>query len=346
MVEDEFFRQLSQGALADPKPDSRVGRHHQPGHDSGAWAEAPREEGIAEGEHPFVAPLVGAQRAPRGRRSQTRTQLSNGRQRTTVRERRPARLRVAVVALLGAVIVALAIIIASGQEPTSSVPVEHRRSAERAPAGAKALLRVTWRETRSNMLSEQWKAGASKTIVGRLLSPKGKPIAGASISVLAADASRSQQANRTVGELRTDRTGRFATSVALDRGAPRKRLTFIYLAERDDTVPAARAQATLAVYAPASASAAPQRVRRGEPVVVRGRSAPGAKVRLLISQPTEPAWRRLTSARADGGGRWKATVRISRRSPTGTYGFRARIAGSQALGFLAARSRPVYLVAE
>jgi len=351
MVEDEFFRQLSQGALADPPADARAAGRPGSERASRDRREAPREEVAGDAEHAIVQPLLGADPPRPQRRSQTRRAPKTDRaQRAAVRghrlERRPARRRVLATIALGAATVALAIIIGASQGTTASAPDKPAEGDGEARAVAKAILRVSWRGARSDTVSEQWRSGASKTVVGRLLSPDGKPIVGASISVLAADAGRPEHGNRTVGELRTDRAGRFGAPVALDRGAPRKRLTFIYLARPGDTVPTAQARAALAVYAPVSASAATKRVRRGKTVSLRGRSAPGAKIGLLISQPAARAWRRLTTARADRDGRWKATVRIARRSSTGRYGFRARVAASQALGFLAARSRPVDVVVE
>lgn len=348
MVEDdEFFRQLSRGALADPRSDAQPAG--PPGSEGAprVTPQAPREKVAGGGEHHIVQPLVDDHRPRPGRPIQKRrAPRRDGARRAGIRERRPALRRVVVAIALGAATLAFAIIIAGSQETTSSAPDKPTRSDRGSGTAPKARLRVRWRGGRSDTVSERWRSGAAKTVVGRLLSPEGKPIAGGSISVLAADASRPEQGNRTVGEFRTDGSGRFAAPVALDRGAPRKRLTFIYLARPGDTVPTARAQATLAVYAPVSATAAPGRVRRGAPVSLRGRSAPRAKIGLLISQPTARGWRRLTTARADREGRWKATVRISPRASTGRYAFRARVASSQALGFLAARSRPVEVVVE
>jgi hypothetical protein len=178
-------------------------------------------------------------------------------------------------------------------------------------------------------------------IAGRLTTATNRPIADARIGVLAADASAPERGNSTVGEVRTDRQGRFATAVALDRGAPRKLLTFTYLAHRGDQVPAATARSRLEVAGAISARASMRETRRGASVPLEGRSSGEASVQILVRQPGSRAWRISSSAQATRTGRWEASVYIPSYAPRGTYRLRARVLGDTRRGFLSGESQQV-----
>jgi hypothetical protein len=159
--------------------------------------------------------------------------------------------------------------------------------------------------------------------------------------VLAADAERPEDGNRTVGELRTDERGRFRAAIALDRGAARRLLSFSYLAYGADTVPAALARARLDVTAPISIVVRERLVRRGESVELAGRSAPAAALALQADPPAGRGWDSVARVRAGRDGRWRARVRVAREAIGGRYRFRARAAASPRQGYAAAASRPV-----
>ena len=150
-----------------------------------------------------------------------------------------------------------------------------------------------------------------------------------------------QGGNRTVGELRTERRGRFRAAIALDRGAARKLLTFSFLAYGDDTVPAAMARARLEVEAPISLRARKGHIRRGGRVELHGDSAPHARVRLLAEPPGASGWHTLAKVRAASDGRWLAEVWFPPDALSGRYRLRARVAANPRLGYLAAASRPL-----
>jgi hypothetical protein len=209
------------------------------------------------------------------------------------------------------------------------------------PASDEARLRVGWGANKAARLRARWRRGGRAIIVGRLTTPAGKAVAGAQVSVLAADAERPEEGSRSVGELRTDQRGRFRAAIALDRGAARKLLSFSYLAHGDDTVPAALARARLDVEAPISMVARERLVRREESVILEGRSAPAAWLRLQAAPPDGRGWQTLDRVRAGRDGRWRAGVRVPRGAIGGRFRFRARAAGSPAQGYAAAASRPV-----
>jgi 5-hydroxyisourate hydrolase-like protein (transthyretin family) len=183
--------------------------------------------------------------------------------------------------------------------------------------------------------------GGRAIIVGRLTTRAGRAVAGAQVTVLAADAERREQSSRTVGALRTDERGRFRAAIALDRGATRKLLGFSYLADGDDTAPAALARARLDVEAPIRLVAREPRARRGESVELAGRSAPAAAISLQVDAPDGHGWQTLASVRAGRDGRWRASVRVPPGAIGGRYRFRARVAGSRKQGYAAAATRPV-----
>lgn len=144
-----------------------------------------------------------------------------------------------------------------------------------------------------------------------------------------------------MGEVRSDREGRFAAAIALDRGASRKLLTFAYLPRGRDKLPAATARARLEVAGTISARTPTRRTRRGRSVPLEGRSPAGATVQVLMRQPGPRQWRIHSSAQASRAGRWEAGVYIPSYGPRGRYRLRARVLGDDRRGFLSAKSQPV-----
>jgi hypothetical protein len=326
-LEDEFFRQLAEGSLAetDPPPPPRP-RPQQP--------RVPRDGTDPHGPHPIAAPDAGHAHRGGSAHSQAAPQEPPPRA-----ARRRGRLAAWASLAIGALAVALVV---PGSDGEDSRPADSSRSVPKGSlASDEAQLRVGWGAGGADMLRPRWRPGARATVVGRLTAPGGRPVAGAPVTVLAADAERPEQGNRTVGELRTDRRGRLRAAIALDRGAARKPLTFSYLAYGDDTVPAALAQAELEVDAPISLRARRPRARRGDQVELQGDSAPHARLRLLADPPGASGWLTLTKVRAGGDGRWRAEVRFPRDALSGRYRLRARVAADPRRGYLAAASRPL-----
>jgi hypothetical protein len=325
-LEDEFFRQLACGSFAEIEavPAATPGRRRP---------ETPRGATDPHAPHPLggagVGPDNGEVFRPR--------EGPHGPPPPTPR----GRGRLAACGGLAVVMLALALVV-FGDGGGERGPADGDRGIPNGrPASDQARLRVGWGPAKAAALRARWRRGGSAIIAGRLTTPAGKAVAGAQVSVLAADAERPGQGSRTVGELRSDERGRFRAAIALDRGAARKLLGFSYLAYRDDTVPAALARARLYVEAPISMGARERQVRRGERVVLAGRSAPAAALRLQADSPDGRGWQTLARVRAGRDGRWRAGVRVPRGAVGGRYRFRARAAASRRQGYAAAASRPL-----
>jgi hypothetical protein len=323
-LEDEFFRQLAGGSLADSEaaPVARP-RRRRPETSRGATdPHAPHPIGaeVRPDNSELFRPRDGPQEPPP----------------PTSR-----RGRLAVGASLAVVILAVALVASGGGGGERATADGDGGVPNGSPASDEARLRVGWGADKAARLRARWRRGGRAIIAGRLTTPAGKAVAGAEVSVLAADAERPEQASRTVGELRTDQRGRFRAAIALDRGAARKLLSFSYLAHGDETVPAAVARARLDVEAPISMVARERLARRGESVVLAGRSAPAAALRLQAHRPDGRGWQSLARVRAERDGRWRASARVPRGAIGGRYRFRARAAASPRQGYAAAASRPV-----
>jgi hypothetical protein len=323
-LEDEFFRQLAGGSLADTEaaPAARP-RRRRP--------EPPRGATDPHAPHPIGGAGVGADS------SEVFRQQEQPQEPPPPTPHRRGRL--AACASLAVVMLAVALVVFGGGERG---PADSDRGVPNGrPASDEARLRVGWGPAKAARLRARWRRGGRAIIAGRLTTPAGRAVAGAQVGVLAADAERPEQGSRTVGELRTDERGRFRAAIALDRGVARKLLGFSYLAYRDDTVPAALARARLDVEAPISMGARERQVRRGESVVLAGRSAPAAALGLQAAPPDGRGWQTLARVRAGRDGRWRAGVRVPRGAVGGRYRFRARAAASRRQGYAAAASRPV-----
>jgi len=337
--EDEFFRQLAGGGLdkaAPPPTPPRTAPERQPEPHQDQDDQDDRELSATRHRHPLnqQTPTTPPRRSAGDREPAAKPRDSA----PPTAAQRLARLA-APAGLALAALAALVLLLGGGDEPRPAEPT--RNSGERggSPAAAHARLDVRWQASDDDTLRARWRRGAKATVAGRLTTRAGEPVAGARVSVLAADATAPRQGKRTVGELRSDRRGRFRAAIALDQGWAHQLLSFRYLDE-GDTGRAALGQAELRVYAPITLAVTPLRSSRGGRLRLRGRSAPGAAVRLLTSPPGGRDWRRLVDVTTTERGRWEAIVRIPADAATGRYRFRARAAASAERGFLAAASRP------
>ncbi|MGI8944757.1 MAG: hypothetical protein ACR2GL_00770 [Thermoleophilaceae bacterium] len=212
------------------------------------------------------------------------------------------------------------------------------------PAAADARLRAWWPAVRGGhgrTLRVAWRPGGRAMVAGRLTSAGGEPVAGAQIRVLAADGSKPERGPRSVGAVQSDARGRFVAAIALDQGAPRKLLSFVYRAHRRDKLPAATGSARLELVAPLSVRTPTPRTRRGRSVPLAGRAPARAAVEVLMLQPGTRRWRTHSSVHATRTGRWEAGVYIPSYGPRGTLRLRARVPGDDRRGFLPTASHPV-----
>ena len=317
MLEDEFFHQLASGALAG-KPSTDA---------------APRRQ-------PVLAAATGP---PSGRPPDPEVRRRvDGAARTVRPGRRRRRIVVALVIVAAVALVTLVVGTGDTERSGRAVPGAVLGEPNGRPASNDARLTVWWPGddgSRGRELSARWRPGGRAVIAGRLTSQPGEPIVEARIGVLAADAAAPEQGSRTVGEVRTDRRGRFTTAIALDRGAAHKALTFVYLARSRDRVPAAASGARLAVTASISAAATTRETRRGASVELAGRSPRDATIMVLVREPGRPRWHVTSVTRASPAGRWETAAYIPTYARRGTYQLRARAAGDPTRGFLPATSR-------
>jgi hypothetical protein len=324
-LEDDFLRQLAGGSLADseaaPVARPRRRRPETPRGATDPHAPHPIGAGVGPDNSEVFRPRQGPQELP------PPTPHRRG--------------RLAACASLAVVMLAVALLAFRGGGGERGPADRDRGVPSGRPASDEARLRVGWGANKAARLRARWQRGGRAIIAGRLTTPAGKAVAGAQVSVLAADAERPEQGRRTVGELRTDERGHFRTAIALDRGAARKLLSFSYLAHGDDTVPAVLARARLDVEAPISMVARERLARRGKSVGLAGRSAPAAALGLQADPPDGRGWQALARVSAGRDGRWRAGVRVPRGAIGGRYRFRARAAASPRQGYAAAASRPV-----
>jgi hypothetical protein len=320
MVEDEFFHQLASGALAD-KPSTDA---------------APRRQ-----------PVPAAATGPLSRRAPEREvrRRGDGAARTIRPGRRRRRIIVALVTVAAVALVTLVVGAGDSERSARAVPgAAERGEPNGRPATDHARLTVWWPGddgSRGRDLSARWRPGGSAVIEGRLTSQAGEPIVGARIGVLAFDTAAPEQGSRTVGEVRTDERGRITTAIALDRGAARKALTFVYLARSRDRVPAATSGARLAVTAAISAAATTHETQRGATIELAGRSPRDATISVLVREPGRQRWHVTSVTRASPAGRWETAAYVPSYGPRGTYQLRARTASDATRGFLSATSRPI-----
>lgn len=328
MGEDEFFRQLAGGALAgDQRATAAAGRGIESIPRSGG--QPPRRPPASRGEppQPAFSPRQSRPPHPRGRATTARPAALGG------------------LAVAGVLVALLFGSNGAEQSVTETAEGDQPHGPPNGrPAAGNALLNVWWPAARGRSRRElraRWRPGGRAVIAGRLTTTGREPIFGARIDVLAADGSEPQQESRRVGEVRSDRQGRFVAGIALDRGAPHKLLSFAYRARSSDKRPAATARARLEVAAAVSARMPTRRMQRGGSVPLEGRGPSGATVKVLVRDPRSRHWRIHSSVRASGTGRWEASVYIPSHRPRGRYRLRAHVFGDDRRGFLSAKSRRV-----
>ncbi|MCP9491901.1 MAG: carboxypeptidase-like regulatory domain-containing protein [Solirubrobacteraceae bacterium MAG38_C4-C5] len=328
-ADDQFFRQLAGEAPVDAQGAPPAPENPQPE----ASTSGPIDPHAA---HPIAQPLPTpghGRKAPRRDADRRRPSDSEGGLR---------RRAIAAIALGLGVLAAATVVVGAGPGERASAEADPRGVPNGSPAAEDARLRAWWASDGRTHRRERWRRDAEAMIAGRLMSEEaGEPIAGATVTILAADATRRGAINRTVGEVRTDEEGRFTAAIAVDEGAPRKRLTLSYLARARDTAPAATARAELAVTSPITLQADQSRIDRGESMRLDGRSAPDARVTVIAHAPGSGRWQLLDDVRADPEGNWQATVNAPRDTSPGDWRFRAVVAESRDDGYLGARSDQV-----
>lgn len=190
-----------------------------------------------------------------------------------------------------------------------------------SPATYQALLRVRWRSTAKSTLSSRW--GRVQTIVGRLTTASGAPIAGASLEARATPAAQGATAS-AAGTVRTRADGSFG--VRLSPHASSERVTVAYRAHLGDLVPAAVRSLSLRVPASLALRVTPGVSRVGGTIrfagALRGGQIPtGGKQIVLQAHAPGSAWRTFQALSTDRRGRYRASYRFRLAGPI-VYRFR------------------------
>lgn len=195
-------------------------------------------------------------------------------------------------------------------------------AANGSPASAPALLEAHWLHGGQSGFMGRW--GRSATIVGRLTTVAGAPIAGATLQATALASSQGARA-KPIGAPRTDADGRFA--LRLSSRSSSERIALLYIAHVGDPVPAADSALDLTVPASLALRVTPRVSKVGGTIafkgVVHGAPVPaGGKQLVLQARAPGSPWRTFELLSTDGRGRFHARYRFRLPGPI-VYRFRA-----------------------
>lgn len=197
----------------------------------------------------------------------------------------------------------------------------YRRAHQVACRGraASASLRVGYSSRKSSLLR------------GRLVTPTGQGVAGASLQLVVTPTATG--AVPAVGQtVSTDASGRFSARVPVAAGSASYSVQ--WRSRSRDTLPAAVAELQRVVRASTSFAVKPSPVvYRGQRLEITGRLRGTSGTRqgtaIVVQANAGKAWRAVTTVRARANGRWSATYRVPRQL-RGSYRFRAVVKPSAA----------------
>ncbi len=225
---------------------------------------------------------------------------------------------------------------------TAKSPSKNRRVRKRcrASAGYRRARPVTCRgRAPGRSLVARFSARRANTLRGRLLTPDGAPIVGASLKLVATPTASGAMADVT-DTISTDATGRFTARVPAKSGSAG--FAVQWHAKARDTIPVATVQLQRSVRAATSLSIRPRSsVARGQRLTFSGRlrgTAGNPKGTAVVIQANAGrVWRAVTTVRARASGRWSAAYRVPRQL-RGSYRFRAVVKPSAAYPYATGRS--------
>ena len=208
------------------------------------------------------------------------------------------------------------------------------------PNGAPAsrLARITARFTSTSRRSRRVGFRSTPTVKGTLRDETGKPIAGATVAILA----RPRQSGARPAQAATATTGADgAFAIKLPSG-PSRTFTFAYTAFSTDAKPATTATLKTTERARVSASIAPRSVRAGGRITLSGRLSllPRRNVDIKIQARQGRVWRTIDETRTRTGGGFRWSYRFSARQARRAYAFRVRVISAN-YPFAAGTSKPV-----
>lgn len=185
-----------------------------------------------------------------------------------------------------------------------------------------------------------YSARKSNVIRGRLITPAGRGVAGATLQ-LAATPTATGATPSVVATVSTDGTGRFSARVPVALGSASYSVQ--WRARSRDTLPAATAELRRRVRASTTLSIKPRPVvYRGQRLEfsgrLRGRTGTRQGTAIAIQANAGAAWRAVTTVRARANGRWSATYRIPRQL-RGRYRMRAVVKPSAGYPYATGSSR-------
>jgi hypothetical protein len=218
-------------------------------------------------------------------------------------------------------------------------PPALRGPANGVNASDQATLTARWKSTAKATRTSRY--GAKDEVMGRLTSPGGVPISGASLGVYETP---SYEGARTVPltEVRTGPAG--AWTLTLPRDTPSSALRFEYRSHQNDTIPVATAALTLRVHAGIGLRIAPHITSLGHTIVftgtLRGSPLPPGGKQLVLEASSGGEWIQFRTIATTAKGRYHASYRFKFPGPV-TYRFRAVSPHEADFPFLAGTSNAV-----
>jgi hypothetical protein len=199
-------------------------------------------------------------------------------------------------------------------------PLTLRGTANGMNTSDQAKLTARWSSTAKATLTSGY--GQADRITGRLMTPGGVVISGASLS---AYETPSYGGARTVplGKVRTGSTGGWALTLPLDISSGA--LRFEYRSHQNDTIPAATAALTLRVHAGIAMRIAPRVTSVGRRIlfsgVLHGAPIPPGGKQLVLEANSGGEWVQFHTITTDAKGRYHASYRFKFPGPV-SYRFR------------------------
>jgi hypothetical protein len=208
------------------------------------------------------------------------------------------------------------------EQQSQTNPLPQLDLANGSPASAGATLHVRWLTTARASLTGRY--SRAQTVLGRLLSPAGAPIAGASIQLLSTPSLQGAHSH-ALTTLRTAANGSFR--VRLPSATPSTRLTFAYSSHLSQVAPDVTATLALVVPARLTLRVTPHTSHIGGTIAFTGTllGSPlphGGKQLVLEARAIGGHWRQFHVLSTAAHGRFRSTYRFRLAGPI-AYEFRA-----------------------
>jgi 5-hydroxyisourate hydrolase-like protein (transthyretin family) len=232
---------------------------------------------------------------------------------------------------------------ATGTNSTAWGPVSIRTAnAACNPAPVARALRLTVGLQRGRTIRRALTTSYGKRVrlTGRLVTPAGGPVAGASLCLVTQEG-RADAPLRQAGSVTTNADGRF--SYVVGKG-PSRRITFVHRVAEGAVV----GSAVLRVRAPVRLSGSRRSLRNGDTLKLRGRlgappyPARGALVELQAKRTS--GWQTFGTTRTDRSGRFRYDYTFTRTVGATVYKMRARVPEQPSYPYATGGSRTVRTV--